>query len=263
MLSSLDQDGFYQAIYIYNISSDIFSAVSTLTFIVWLHFFFLLTQNVWVQMIGWWRWKKIADFSCKISHDASKPWNLRLCLCAAPWTCSLPGGLVVGKLPGAAQRLGVYDWTPAGGAGSGGRRCDTHTQTHTLTDTALVLSLSLWSGVSLFLVRYSITDKNQLKEKIQENFISWKCLLFSSLMPLCLSDIHWQSEFVLCLLIGLFLLHSDFICLSVSAVLSDRQESALIELMVCTIRQAAEAHPPVGRGTGKRVGHRYTLVHRY
>uniref|UniRef100_A0AAQ5XC13 Cohesin subunit SA n=1 Tax=Amphiprion ocellaris TaxID=80972 RepID=A0AAQ5XC13_AMPOC len=36
-------------------------------------------------------------------------------------------------------------------------------------------------------------------------------------------------------------------------MLSDRQESALIELMVCTIRQAAEAHPPVGRGTGKRV----------
>uniref|UniRef100_A0A8C9SVN9 Cohesin subunit SA n=1 Tax=Scleropages formosus TaxID=113540 RepID=A0A8C9SVN9_SCLFO len=38
-------------------------------------------------------------------------------------------------------------------------------------------------------------------------------------------------------------------------MLSDRQESALIELMVCTIRQAAEAHPPVGRGTGKRVRH--------
>ncbi|KAJ8279289.1 hypothetical protein COCON_G00063550 [Conger conger] len=36
-------------------------------------------------------------------------------------------------------------------------------------------------------------------------------------------------------------------------VLADRQESALIELMVCTIRQAAEAHPPIGRGTGKRV----------
>uniref|UniRef100_A0A8C1SCA5 Cohesin subunit SA n=1 Tax=Cyprinus carpio TaxID=7962 RepID=A0A8C1SCA5_CYPCA len=36
-------------------------------------------------------------------------------------------------------------------------------------------------------------------------------------------------------------------------VLLDRQESALIELTVCTIRQAAEAHPPVGRGTGKRV----------
>ncbi|XP_069474122.1 cohesin subunit SA-1 [Ambystoma mexicanum] len=36
-------------------------------------------------------------------------------------------------------------------------------------------------------------------------------------------------------------------------VMSDRQEAALIELMVCTIRQAAEAHPPVGRGTGKRV----------
>ncbi|KAF4117237.1 cohesin subunit SA-1a [Onychostoma macrolepis] len=36
-------------------------------------------------------------------------------------------------------------------------------------------------------------------------------------------------------------------------VLSDKQESSLIELTVCTIRQAAEAHPPVGRGTGKRV----------
>lgn len=39
----------------------------------------------------------------------------------------------------------------------------------------------------------------------------------------------------------------------VPTAMSDRQESALIELMVCTIRQAAEAHPPVGRGTGKRV----------
>ncbi|KAL0593087.1 Cohesin subunit SA-1 [Plecturocebus cupreus] len=38
----------------------------------------------------------------------------------------------------------------------------------------------------------------------------------------------------------------------VKTAMSDRQESALIELMVCTIRQAAEAHPPVGRGTGKR-----------
>lgn len=44
-----------------------------------------------------------------------------------------------------------------------------------------------------------------------------------------------------------------------STVLSDRQESALIELMVCTIRQAAEAHPPVGRGTGKRVSTHFTI----
>ncbi|XP_063288178.1 cohesin subunit SA-2 [Pelobates fuscus] len=35
--------------------------------------------------------------------------------------------------------------------------------------------------------------------------------------------------------------------------LTDKQESALIEIMLCTIRQAAECHPPVGRGTGKRV----------
>uniref|UniRef100_A0AAX7VHJ2 Cohesin subunit SA n=1 Tax=Astatotilapia calliptera TaxID=8154 RepID=A0AAX7VHJ2_ASTCA len=35
--------------------------------------------------------------------------------------------------------------------------------------------------------------------------------------------------------------------------LTDRQETALIEIMLCTVRQAAECHPPVGRGTGKRV----------
>lgn len=37
------------------------------------------------------------------------------------------------------------------------------------------------------------------------------------------------------------------------AALTDRQETALIEIMLCTVRQAAECHPPVGRGTGKRV----------
>jgi len=42
--------------------------------------------------------------------------------------------------------------------------------------------------------------------------------------------------------------------------LTDRQESALIEIMLCTIRQAAECHPPVGRGTGKRVGSNKLLV---
>ncbi|XP_069468760.1 cohesin subunit SA-2 isoform X1 [Ambystoma mexicanum] len=35
--------------------------------------------------------------------------------------------------------------------------------------------------------------------------------------------------------------------------LTDKQETALIEIMLCTIRQAAECHPPIGRGTGKRV----------
>uniref|UniRef100_A0A8B9KJ28 Stromal antigen 2b n=1 Tax=Astyanax mexicanus TaxID=7994 RepID=A0A8B9KJ28_ASTMX len=35
--------------------------------------------------------------------------------------------------------------------------------------------------------------------------------------------------------------------------LTDRQETALVEIMLCTIRQAAECHPPVGRGSGKRV----------
>uniref|UniRef100_A0A8B9IVE2 Cohesin subunit SA n=1 Tax=Amazona collaria TaxID=241587 RepID=A0A8B9IVE2_9PSIT len=40
---------------------------------------------------------------------------------------------------------------------------------------------------------------------------------------------------------------------SLISALTDRQESALIEIMLCTIRQAAECHPPVGRGTGKRV----------
>lgn len=39
----------------------------------------------------------------------------------------------------------------------------------------------------------------------------------------------------------------------VCVALTDRQETALIEIMLCTVRQAAECHPPVGRGTGKRV----------
>uniref|UniRef100_A0A673B855 Cohesin subunit SA n=1 Tax=Sphaeramia orbicularis TaxID=375764 RepID=A0A673B855_9TELE len=33
----------------------------------------------------------------------------------------------------------------------------------------------------------------------------------------------------------------------------NRQETALVEIMLCAIRQACECHPPVGRGTGKRV----------
>lgn len=44
------------------------------------------------------------------------------------------------------------------------------------------------------------------------------------------------------------------------AALTDRQESALIEIMLCTIRQAAECHPPVGRGTGKRVNLRMQYI---
>lgn len=39
------------------------------------------------------------------------------------------------------------------------------------------------------------------------------------------------------------------------AALTDRQETALIEIILCTVRQAAECHPPVGRGTGKRVSY--------
>ncbi|MEQ2315198.1 Cohesin subunit SA-2 [Ameca splendens] len=35
--------------------------------------------------------------------------------------------------------------------------------------------------------------------------------------------------------------------------LTDRQETALVEIMLSAIRQACECHPPVGRGTGKRV----------
>lgn len=42
-----------------------------------------------------------------------------------------------------------------------------------------------------------------------------------------------------------------FLCVFIA--LTDRQETALIEIMLCTVRQAAECHPPVGRGTGKRV----------
>ncbi|NXD21962.1 STAG2 protein, partial [Spelaeornis formosus] len=36
-------------------------------------------------------------------------------------------------------------------------------------------------------------------------------------------------------------------------VLSDAQESALIEIILATVREAAEGHPPVGRGAAKKV----------
>lgn len=41
---------------------------------------------------------------------------------------------------------------------------------------------------------------------------------------------------------------------SSSTALDDRQETALIEIMVSAVRQAAKGHPPVGRGHSKRVG---------
>lgn len=52
-------------------------------------------------------------------------------------------------------------------------------------------------------------------------------------------------------LIILILMGFCLFCLS--PALTERQETALIEIMLCTVRQAAECHPPVGRGTGKRV----------
>lgn len=67
----------------------------------------------------------------------------------------------------------------------------------------------------------------------------------------------WRGFFVVyscfCMVIIKSFTHIYVFCFALA--MSDRQESALIELMVCTIRQAAEAHPPVGRGTGKRVSY--------
>lgn len=62
---------------------------------------------------------------------------------------------------------------------------------------------------------------------------------------------HTLSLSLLCHQLVCCCVYNDVLCMI--SVLGDRHESALIELMVCTIRQAAEAHPPVGRGTGKRV----------
>lgn len=36
--------------------------------------------------------------------------------------------------------------------------------------------------------------------------------------------------------------------------LDDRQETSLIEIMVCSIKQAATGEPPVGRGPTRKVG---------
>lgn len=41
--------------------------------------------------------------------------------------------------------------------------------------------------------------------------------------------------------------------------LDDRQETSLIEIMVCCIRQAATGEPPVGRGPTRKVWHWFGL----
>uniref|UniRef100_A0A8B9D114 Cohesin subunit SA n=1 Tax=Anser brachyrhynchus TaxID=132585 RepID=A0A8B9D114_9AVES len=70
-----------------------------------------------------------------------------------------------------------------------------------------------------------------------------------------LSSLYFTTAFIDLSSLGCLsgIIKADLCCSLPSIAMSDRQESALIELMVCTIRQAAEAHPPVGRGTGKRV----------
>lgn len=48
-------------------------------------------------------------------------------------------------------------------------------------------------------------------------------------------------------------LSSAAVCVSVLSGLMYEEEGSLIELMMCAIRQAAEATPPVGRTQGKKV----------
>ena len=80
------------------------------------------------------------------------------------------------------------------------------------------------------------------------NGIKLRCL-HCSLYPVLYNCIHRFVFFKM----SCTRIRTAVTCSFLSIAMSDRQESALIELMVCTIRQAAEAHPPVGRGTGKRV----------
>uniref|UniRef100_A0A672PDQ2 Cohesin subunit SA n=1 Tax=Sinocyclocheilus grahami TaxID=75366 RepID=A0A672PDQ2_SINGR len=44
--------------------------------------------------------------------------------------------------------------------------------------------------------------------------------------------------------------------------LTDAQEAALIDIMLCAIRQTCECHPPTGRGPGKRVRHTHRHTHK-
>lgn len=49
--------------------------------------------------------------------------------------------------------------------------------------------------------------------------------------------------------------------LPLCAALDDRQETALIEIMVSAVRQAAHGHPPVGRGSAKKVYYLQVILH--
>ena len=47
-------------------------------------------------------------------------------------------------------------------------------------------------------------------------------------------------------------------CVNLIAALDDRQETALIEIMVCCVKQAATGEYPVGRGTSRKMTSRET-----
>lgn len=44
------------------------------------------------------------------------------------------------------------------------------------------------------------------------------------------------------------------------SALTDAQETALVEIMLCAVRQTCECHPPIGRGSGRRVRLIYTFI---
>lgn len=74
--------------------------------------------------------------------------------------------------------------------------------------------------------------------------MSWRNFVLSIILLLC--SITTPSPQSIGHVVG------NFQCLRFLA-LTDRQETALVEIMLCAVRQACECHPPVGRGTGKRV----------
>ena len=50
-----------------------------------------------------------------------------------------------------------------------------------------------------------------------------------------------------------WLVYESVVCPPAHPDLGDAQESTLVEILVSSVRQASEGHPPVGRATGRKV----------
>lgn len=89
-------------------------------------------------------------------------------------------------------------------------------------------------------------------------FLSRPSHLIQTNIPLRHTDLHYENKIKRCQTLKNYKTQQAIVALSplhlsVSPGLMYEEEGALIELMICAIKQAAEVTPPVGRTQSKKV----------